>query len=124
MKAVRATDEEIAQRVRQAVAAAEGRKAEDLRVLHLARVSDFTDYFLVMTGNSERQVQAIASAVDDALRGVEVRPLHIEGYPGGTWVLMDYGAFVVHVFQQETRRYYGLEGLWADAPEVTDDFRS
>jgi ribosome-associated protein len=123
MKAPLATDPEIAGRVRRAVSAAEGRKAEGLRVLHLAAVSDFTDYFLVMSGASVRQVQAIADAVDEALRATEVRPLHVEGLQGGTWVLMDYGAFVVHVFQEETRRYYGLEGLWNDAPEVTDEFR-
>lgn len=123
MKASLATSSEIASRVRRAVSAAEDRKAEGLRVLHLAEVSDFTDYFLVCSGGSERQVQAIVTAVDDALRASKVRPLHVEGLRGGTWVLMDYGAFVVHVFQEETRRYYGLEGLWTDAPEVTEEFR-
>jgi ribosome-associated protein len=123
MKAPLATDQEIESRVRDAVLAAEGRKAEDLRVLHLAEVTDFTDYFLVMTGASERQVQAIADAVDEALRARKVRPLHIEGSRTGTWVLMDYGDFVVHVFEQETRRFYGLERLWTDASEVTEEFR-
>ena len=118
-----ATEPDIAGRVRLAVTAAEGRKAESLRVLDLATVSDFTDYFLVMSGANERQVQAIANAVDEALRAIQVRPLHIEGLKGGTWVLMDYGDFVVHVFLDETRRYYGLEGLWTDAPEVTEEFR-
>jgi len=123
MTAPLATDAEIASRVRRAVSAAEGRKAEGLKVLHLAPVSDFTDYFLVCSGANERQVQAIASAVDEELRGAAIRPLHVEGLRGGTWVLMDYGAFVVHVFQEETRRFYGLEGLWIDAPEVTEEFR-
>lgn len=118
-----ATETDIAGRVRLAVTAAEGRMAESLRVLDLATVSDFTDYFLVMSGTNERQVQAIANAIDEALRATKVRPLHIEGLKGGTWVLMDYGAFVVHVFLDETRRYYGLEGLWTDAPEVTEEFR-
>ena len=118
-----ANDAEIASRVRRAVSAAEGRKAEGLKVLHLAPVSDFTDYFLVCSGANERQVQAIADAVDEELRRAAIRPLHVEGQRGGTWVLMDYGAFVVHVFLEETRRYYGLEGLWSDAPEVTEEFR-
>lgn len=123
MKSSLATDTEIASRVRRAVSAAEDRKAEGLKVLHLAPVSDFTDYFLICSGGNERQVQAIANAVDEALRAEKVRPLHVEGLRGGTWVLLDYGAFVVHVFEAETRRYYGLEKLWTDAPEVTAEFR-
>jgi len=113
---------DIPARVRRAVAAAAGRKAMDLRVLDLADVSDFTDYFLVMSGTSERQVQALAEAIDETLRSVKVRPLHTEGERQGTWVLMDYGDFVIHIFQDETRRFYGLERLWGDAPDVTERF--
>lgn len=111
-------------RVRKAVAAAEGRQAGDLKVLGLGAISDFTDYFVVCSGASERQVQAIADAVEETLRAAGVRPLHVEGRRGGNWVLLDYGAFVVHVFQDETRRFYALERLWSDAPEVTSSFRS
>lgn len=111
-------------RVREAVAAAEDRKAIDLRVLHLAAISDFTDYFLIASGSSERQVQAIADAVEERLRAVGVRPLHVEGYNRGHWVLLDYGDLVVHVFEAQTRSFYSLERLWADAPDVTGDFRS
>jgi ribosome-associated protein len=121
--ASRASHNDIQNRVRQAVAAAEGRQADDLRVLGLGRVSDFTDYFVVCSGASERQVQAIADAVEETLRAAGVRPLHVEGRRGGNWVLLDYGAFVVHVFQDETRRFYALERLWSDAPEVTSKFR-
>lgn len=124
MKAQRATDEDIAQRVQEAVAAAEDRKAVDLKVLALAEVSDFTDYFLICSGSSDRQVQAIAEAVDARLRAGKVRPLHQEGMTGGNWVLLDYGDFIVHVFREETRRFYALERLWGDAPEVTERFRS
>ena len=113
---------DIAARVRGAAAAAAGRKAANLRVLHLAAVSDFTDYFLVCSGASERQVQAISDAVEERLKGEGVRPLSIEGYNHGQWVLLDYGAFLVHVFTEVTRRFYGLERLWGDAPDVTDDF--
>jgi len=111
-------------RVREAVAAAEDRKAVDLRVLHLEKVSDFTDFFLICSGTSERQVQAIADAVQERMREEQVRPLHIEGYNRGQWVLLDYGDFVVHIFQEEPRRFYSLERLWGDAPDVTRDFRS
>lgn len=110
-------------RVREAVAAAEDRKAVDLRVLHLEKVSDFTDYFLICSGTSERQVQAIADAVQERMREERVRPLHVEGYNRGQWVLLDYGDFVVHVFQEEPRRFYSLERLWGDAPDVTNEFR-
>lgn len=110
-------------RVREAVAAAEDRKAVDLRVLHLEKVSDFTDFFLICSGTSERQVQAIADAVQERMREEQVRPLHVEGYNRGQWVLLDYGDFVVHIFQEEPRRFYSLERLWGDAPDVTDEFR-
>jgi ribosome-associated protein len=112
------------QKVREAVSAADDRKAVDLKVLHLAKVTDFTDYFLVCSGTSERQVQAIADAVQERLRENKSRPLHVEGYNRGQWVLLDYGDLVVHVFQEEPRRYYALERLWGDAPEVTAEFRA
>jgi ribosome-associated protein len=111
-------------RVREAVAAAEDRKAVDLRVLHLEKVSDFTDYFLICSGTSERQVQAIADSVQERMREERVRPLHVEGYNRGQWILLDYGDFVVHIFQEEPRRFYSLERLWGDAPDVTNEFRS
>ncbi|HYL04632.1 MAG TPA: ribosome silencing factor [Thermoanaerobaculia bacterium] len=124
MKAQPQTLPDTAARVREAVAAAEDRKAVDLKVLHLEKVSDFTDYFLICSGSSERQVQAIADAVRDRLRGEHVRPLHVEGYNRGQWVLLDYGDLVVHVFQEEPRRFYALERLWGDAPDVTAAYRS
>ncbi len=111
-------------RVRTAVAAAEGRKAVDLRVLHLGKVSDFTEYFVVCGGTNERQVQAIADAVEMDLRSQGVRPLHVEGLQRGQWVLLDYGDLIVHAFLEEPRRYYALERLWSDAPDVTASFRN
>lgn len=110
-------------RVRQAVFAADDRKAVDLKVLQLEKVTDFTDYFMICSGTSERQVQAIADAVQEKLREHRVRPLHVEGYNRAQWVLIDYGDLVVHVFQEEQRRYYALERLWGDAPEVSAGFR-
>ena len=109
-------------RVRGAVAAALERKAQDLRVLHLGPVSDFTDYFLICSGTSERQVQAISDSILEALKASGVRPLHVEGQRGGSWVLLDYGDIVAHVFQPELREFYGLERLWADAPDETERF--
>jgi ribosome-associated protein len=114
---------DTAERVREAVAAAADRKAMDLKVLYLRKVSDFTDYFIICSGTSERQVQAIADAVQERLRESRVRPLHVEGYNRGQWVLIDYGDLVVHVFQEEPRRHYALERLWGDAPDVTAELR-
>jgi ribosome-associated protein len=124
MKAQPKSTPDTAARVREAVAAAEDRKAIDLKVLHLEKVSDFTDYFLICSGGSERQVQAIADAVEERLRGERVRPLHVEGYNRAQWVLLDFGDVVVHVFQEEPRRFYALERLWGDAPDVTAAFRA
>ena len=113
---------DIAARCREVVAAAEDLKAKGLRVLELSGISSLADYFLVCSGTSERQVQAIADAVLQRLRGERVRPHHVEGYQAGRWVLLDFGDFVVHVFDEETRSFYALEKLWADAPDVTHEF--
>ncbi len=115
---------DIASKVRIAVAAADDRKAISLKVLHLEKVTDFTDYFLLCSGTSERQVQAIADSVLERLREAKVRPLHMEGYNRGQWVLHDYGDFVVQVFQEEQRKFYALERLWGDAPDVTAQLRA
>lgn len=113
----------IRERVRHAVAAAHDTKAEDVRVRHLEPVTDFADYFVICSGSNERQVQAIADAVEERLRERGVRPLHVEGYPAAQWVLLDYGDFLIHALLDERRAYYGLERLWRDAPEVTEEFR-
>ena len=113
---------DIAARCREVVAAAADRKAQDLRVLELSGISSLADYFVVCSGNSERQVQAIADAVVEKLRAEKIRPHHIEGQLPGRWILLDYGDFVVHVFEMSTREFYALEKLWADAPDVTAEF--
>lgn len=122
MKSQPTTEPDVEARCREVVAAAEERKAYDLRVLQLGEVTSFTDYFLICSGTSERQVQAIADAVKQTMKDERVRPLQVEGYNNGRWVLMDYGDFVVHIFDEQTRSFYGLERLWADAPDVTSDF--
>lgn len=114
-RASRASKNDIEQRVRQAVEAAEGRQAADLKVLGLGEISDFTDYFVVCSGASERQVQAIADAVEEALRKRGVKPALVEGYERGEWVLVDYFDFIFHVFTPATREFYALERLWGDA---------
>jgi ribosome-associated protein len=108
--------------VREAVAAIFDTKGEDVRVRHLAPVADFTDWFLLASGFSDRQVQAMADRVEERLKAKGVRPLHVEGYEAAQWILIDYGDFLVHLFLDERRRFYGLERLWSDAPDATAEF--
>jgi ribosome-associated protein len=95
-----------------AVAAAYGKKAEHVVALDLRKAQAFTDYFLICTGQSVRQVQAIADAVEGAIRQDGTRPAHVEGYERADWILLDYFTFVVHVFTPELRQFYDLERLW------------
>lgn len=120
--AVVASAEDIRLRVRAAVGAAHDTKAENVRVRHLEPVTSFADYFVIASAGNERQVQAIANAVEERLLEIGVRPLHVEGYNSAQWVLLDYGDFLVHSLLEERRDYYGLERLWRDAPDVTPDF--
>lgn len=113
---------DIPAQVQQAVDAALDLKAEALKVLHLRPVTDFTEYFLILSGSSDRQVQSIANAVQDRLRDKGIRPLHVEGVRQALWVLLDYGDFLVHIFDEERRAFFALERLWGDAPDVTGTF--
>jgi ribosome-associated protein len=104
--------------VKQAVWTCQEKKAEGLCVLALGELSSFTDFFLIMNGNSSRQNAAIADAIEEELKKTGVRPLSVEGRETAEWVLMDYGSFVVHVFSEKARDYYSLEKLWGDAPRL------
>ena len=101
-----------------AARAAADKKATDQVVLDLREAASFTEYFLICTGASTRQVQAVSNAIEEALLKNGKRPLHIEGYSSAEWILLDYGDFIVHVFSSASRRFYDLERLWRDAPRV------
>jgi len=109
----------IQTRVRTAVGAALDKKALDLQVLAVGNVTSIADYFILCSATSERQAQAIADGVVDTLRDEGVRPLLVEGATPGRWILVDYGDFIFHIFTEDCRRFYGLERLWGDAPNVT-----
>ena len=112
-------DPEIQAWVEAAVRAAEEKKAADMTVLRLADITSFTDYFVICSGSSTRQVQAIVDSVVETLKKkYSLRPLSTEGYANGEWVLVDFGTFVVHVFSETSRRFYDLERLWRDAERV------
>lgn len=100
------------------IAAAQDKKVMDLVVLDLRKGSAFTDFFVIGTGANVRQVQAIADAVEEALRKKGVKPALVEGHARGEWVLLDYFDFIVHVFLPATREFYGLERLWGDAERI------
>jgi ribosome-associated protein len=105
-----------------AVRAALGKKAEDEVVLDLRETTDFTDFFVLLSGTNQRQLVAIADAVRDALRIEEGwRTSHVEGYPRQEWILLDYNHFVVHVFTPATRSFYDLERLWGTASRLEVD---
>ena len=101
-----------------AVEAAQSRKAEDIVVLRIGEVSSLTEYFVVCSGTNTRQTQAIADAIEERLREEGWRPMGVEGKQVGEWILMDYGDLVVHIFSPQKRRFFDLERLWRNAPQV------
>lgn len=116
-------NDSIESRVRVAVAAALDKKALDLDVLQVGALTSIADYFILASATNERQAVAIADNIVDELKEqLGVRVLLVEGANPGRWVLLDYGDFVVHIFTEDVRRFYGLERLWGDAPNVTAEY--
>jgi len=113
-----AEDQEYLPTLQTAVSAADEKKAQEIVVLRLSAITSFTDYFVICSGASSRQVQAIADEVLAQLKQRGVRPLSTEGYQNAEWVLIDYGPMVVHIFSEESRHFYDLERLWRDAERV------
>ena len=109
--------------IRLAIEAVQNKQAAGVILLDLAALSAFTDYFLICSGFSSRQVQAISDEVEETLGRQGIFFRHREGYDPGEWVLLDYGGFVVHIFNERARHYYDLERLWraarrTDFPDV------
>jgi ribosome-associated protein len=100
------------------VRAAIEKKATNVVLLEMRRVSSYTDYFLICSGKSDRQVQAIAERITEVLEAEGHQPLGLEGIRDGKWILMDYGDVVAHIFLEPVRHFYDLEGLWVDAPRI------
>jgi ribosome-associated protein len=101
-----------------AARAADSKGGEDLVALDVSGPLPFADIFFLVTGNSERNVVAIADGIEDVLREAGTKILHREGHDAGRWILLDFGDLVVHVFHREERLYYGLERLWLDCPAL------
>lgn len=100
------------------VQAAANKKAETIKVLDLRGISSFCDYFVICSGLSDRQVQAIADSISIELKEDGFAPVSVEGYREGRWVVVDYGDVVIHVFLDALRDYYDIEKLWFDAKKV------
>ena len=95
------------------------KKASAPVILEIGRINPFADFFLILSGRSDRHVQAISDAVHKALKEMKEDVLGMEGYEEGRWVLIDSGEIVIHIFQETVREYYDLEGLWIDAPRLS-----
>ncbi len=113
------TKQSLPQSVKIAVKSSQAKKGEDIVVLRLSEISSFTDFFIIINGNSGRQNIAIYENIEQELKKLKVKPLSIEGKENAEWILMDYGNFVVHIFSKKAREYYSLEKLWGDAPKIS-----
>ncbi len=100
------------------VNAALEKKAKDLVILNVKEISAFADYFIICSGTSDRQVRAIASAIQENLKTTDILPLGVEGEATGQWILMDYDDVIIHIFLDPVRTFYDLERLWSEAPRM------
>ena len=105
--------------VKLAIKCASEKKAFDMVTLDLREIASFTEFFIIATGTNMRQVQAISDEITEKLKEqMNSRVIRVEGYPTGEWILLDYGDFIVHIFEQKAREFYDLERLWRDAKRV------
>lgn len=101
-----------------AVGALEDKKGEDIKVLDISDISSLGDYFIIANGNNINQVQAMADQVLEVLAKEEIRPKQVEGYQNGSWILLDFYDFVIHIFDYDSRHYYDIERIWRDGQTV------
>ena len=98
--------------------AASDKKAENIRILDLRKISSFADFFVICTGTSDPHLKAISSEIREKLRDDLGLTAHADGFPASQWVVLDYHGVIIHIFQPDKRDFYDLESLWRDAPEV------
>lgn len=121
---------ELDERILMALNAASEKKAINSVVLDLREIASFTDYFVITSGTNERQVQAISDEVGDTLKKAGTPAARVEGYKTAEWILLDYGDFVVHIFGEQSRKFYDLERLWRGSkpvalpPELASEVKS
>ncbi len=110
---------ELAKKIAQVL---DSKKAQDLKVLKVREITVLTDYFVIASGTSTTQVGALSGEVEFQLKQLDIQPLRVEGESTRNWILLDYGSVVVHIFYPETRDFYALEHMWADADPMELDF--
>ncbi len=120
-KAGLTTDGEELKTVLRLYAAARDAKADNIVVLDVRGLSGFADFFIIASGRSTRHVQGIAAALDKQVNNKRLKSTKVEGLDEGRWVLLDFNDVVAHIFYDEARRFYDLEGLWRDAPRLDLD---
>jgi ribosome-associated protein len=106
---------------RLAIQGLEDKKANDIHVLDIGKISVIADYFIIASGSNRNQVQAMADNVEEILGKAGYNPRHIEGYQNANWILMDYGDVVLHLFDEENRLFYDLERIWRDGTLIDKD---
>jgi len=118
-QAAPASEDHLDERILLALHSASEKKAIDPVVLDLREIASFTDYFVIFSGANERQVQAISDEIYEQLKKAGEPAARVEGYKTAEWILLDFGDFVVHVFEQKARKFYDLERLWRESKRVT-----
>jgi ribosome-associated protein len=116
--AVLPVDHDASAIARDIVDVAVDKKASDVTLIEVGKVTTLADYFVIATGSSDRQINAIAGGIEERVKEIGLRLLHREGVPADGWVLLDYGQIIVHVFAPEQREYYDLERRWREAPTL------
>jgi ribosome-associated protein len=110
---------DLDEEVKLAIRSANEKKAFAIVALDLREVTSFAEFFVIASGSNQRQVQAISDEINEQLKKqLQTRPIRIEGYNSGEWILLDYGDFIIHIFEQKARDFYDLERLWRDAKKV------
>lgn len=113
--------EELREAVKKAVAALESKLAEDIEIIDISGISVIADFFVVASANNQNQLHAMQEAVDEALYKAGLNAKSVEGNRQSTWILMDYGDIIVHLFSAEDRLFYNLEKIWADGIRISPD---
>lgn len=101
--------------------ALDDKKADNIVILNIGEVSVIADYFIIASGGSPSQINALVDSVEEKLSELNVKPVNIEGIQNASWVLMDYGDIIIHIFSKNDREFYNLERIWADCKEVDVD---
>ena len=114
--------QELTTTVKKIVALLDSKKATDIKAINISKLSALADYFVIATGTSSTHVKALSDEVEFQLKEEGITTGHVEGYRSNSWVLLDYGNVIIHIFTEESRQFYDLDRLWQDGEKVDTDF--